>query len=330
MEKRQIETRAKGIKLNIKKYKVILTGVLSYLPIISRYIGRHRLDSTASARYCYTVWMRHLIMAHKNNLSINPKIVAELGPGPSIGMGLAALISGAEKYYAFDVKKYANIEHNIKIFDDLVTLFKEKANLPDSNEYPKVKPCLDNYDFPTNLLTAEQLKSSLANERLEKIKYSILNPEADDSVIKYVAPWDNTDLIEKNTVDMIFSQAVLEHVDEIDNIYKIQFEWLKQNGIISHIIDFKCHGTHKEWNGHWTYSNFTWNIIRGNKPYLLNRTPHSRHISLIENSGLELVYDKKYHTDSKLNKKHFVKKFKDLTDEDMTISEGFIQAIKPL
>ena len=36
--------------------------------------------------------------------------IAEIGPGDSIGVGLLALLLGVEKYYAFDVVKFANVE----------------------------------------------------------------------------------------------------------------------------------------------------------------------------------------------------------------------------
>lgn len=42
-------------------------------------------------------------MAYKNGLPVHPDTVAGLGPGDSLGFGLAALISGADKYFAFDV-----------------------------------------------------------------------------------------------------------------------------------------------------------------------------------------------------------------------------------
>jgi len=34
------------------------------------------------------------------------------------------------------------------------------------------------------------------------------------SMIQYKVPWYNFNIVEKESVDMIFSQAVLEHVDE--------------------------------------------------------------------------------------------------------------------
>ncbi|HBG49569.1 MAG TPA: hypothetical protein DDW90_08740 [Cyanobacteria bacterium UBA9971] len=314
--------------MDFKKYKVILTGLATYLPGFNHYINRVRKHPTISAKYCYTVWLRHLIKAYNNNLSTNPEIIAELGPGSSIGVGLAALISGAEKYYAFDLTKLTSLEKNIVVFDGLVELFKKNTNLAESKEFPRMTPYLDYYEFPHHILTSERLKNTLNEERLEKIRNSIMNPNNADSLIKYFAPWDGTNLIEKNTVDMIFSQAVLEHVENPEHVYKIQYDWLKNNGFMSHSIDFKSHGFHKEWDGHLTYTDFLWNIIKGRRNYSLNRISHSRQVSLIENAGFKLICEEKYTRKSNLKEKDYAKRFKALTYEDKNISESFILAQK--
>ena len=61
-------------------------------------------------------------------------MVAELGPGDSLGIGFSALISGADKYFAFDVVEHANASRNFEIFDELVSLFKNKEDIPDDKE----------------------------------------------------------------------------------------------------------------------------------------------------------------------------------------------------
>ena len=80
----------------------VMVGLATFIPGLSWVMAKLRkTGGTDSARYCYSVWLRHLAMAHTNGLPTSPKIVAELGPGDSIGMGLAALIAGTEKYFAF-------------------------------------------------------------------------------------------------------------------------------------------------------------------------------------------------------------------------------------
>ena len=81
-------------------------------------------------------------------------------------------------------------------------------------------------------------------------------------MVSYKAPWNAPDVIDDASVDLIFSQAVLEHVDDLQGVYAAMRKWLKPDGIMTHQIDFKCHGKANAWNGHWTYSDFVW---RGNR-----------------------------------------------------------------
>jgi len=104
--------------MNKKTIRKILGGFKSYVPGL---VSIHGTGGTDSARYCYTVWLRHLSILYKNRFSKIPNTIAELGPGDSIGTGLAGLISGSKKFYALDVIEHTNIKKNISIFDELVT-----------------------------------------------------------------------------------------------------------------------------------------------------------------------------------------------------------------
>ena len=150
----------------------LIYGIATFVPGVNQYLPK-KTGGTDSARYCYSVWLRHLVMAKSNGLNPYPKIVAELGPGDSLGIGLAALISGSEKYFAFDVVKHANTERNIKIFDELVTLFRNREAIPGDDEFPEVKPYLDEYHFPADILDESRLKDALEVSRIQKIRNSI-------------------------------------------------------------------------------------------------------------------------------------------------------------
>jgi len=309
------------------KLMQVLYGIVTFIPGVNRLLALGS-GGTGSTRYCYSVWLRHLVIAKNNKLNYNPKIIAELGPGDSLGIGLAGLISGCEKYYAFDVVEHTNIEMNLKVFDELVRLFKSKSDIPDEKEFPKVKPFLDDYSFPQDILNKKRLDVALDNSRLEKIRNSIKKFRHQDSLIQYKAPWFNSHNIEKHSVDMIYSQAVLEHVDNLQETYHSMYSWLKPSGFISNQIDFKCHGTAEEWNGHWTYSNFIWKIIRGNRPYSLNREPYSTHIRIMKDEGFKVICEKKTTLKSSLKISQLAQRYQFLSSEDLTTSGCFVQAIK--
>src|SRR6266496_972560 len=305
-------------------------GLASYVPALPT-ASKRRAGGTDSARYCYSVRLRHLVMAGKNGLSTTPEIVAELGPGNSLGIGLAALLSGSNSYYAFDVVKYANTKSNLVVFDELVELFKKRVSIPNESEFPTVKPYLEGYEFPAHILTEQRLLFSLEKHRVEAIREALSelgHSNGCERQIIYFAPWDNSDAMKEKSVDMIYSQAVLEHVNELEHTYRMLSRWLKPGGFMSHQIDFKSHEYAAQWNGHWAYSDLVWSFIRGRRPFLLNRQPHATHVNLLARNGFKVVCDQKITTTSGITRRQLSRRFQNLSDEDLVTSSAFMQAVK--
>jgi len=267
-------------------------------------------------------------MAKTNGANPYPKIIAELGPGDSLGIGLAALISGCDKYFALDVVEHANAERNSRIFGELITLFENRTPIPGHDEFPKLKPYLEEYAFPADILDDNRLKHALENSRIEEIRDSISDLQRKDSLIEYRVPWYEASILEKESADMIYSQAVLEHVDDLRGTYRSMYSWLKSTGYISHQIDFKCHGTADEWNGHWVYSDCMWTLMRGKRPYLINREPHSTHIATMMEEGFRVICDKTIESESRLTLNQLASRFKSISNDDLITSGAFIQAVK--
>jgi hypothetical protein len=267
-------------------------------------------------------------MAKRNGLNPYPKIVAELGPGDSLGIGLSALISGCDKYFSLDVVEHANAVRNRKIFDELVMLFENRTPIPGNDEFPRVGPHVEEHGFPSDILVENRLQHALGKSRIKRIRDSISDFQWEDSLIQYKVPWCGMSILERESVDMIYSQAVLEHVDDLRLTYRSMYSWLKSTGYISHQIDFKCHGTADEWNGHWVYSDSMWRLIRGKRPYLLNREPHSTHIATLTEEGFRVVCDIRTESESRLTKNELAPKFKSISDDDLVTSGVFIQGVK--
>jgi SAM-dependent methyltransferase len=306
------------------KIKAILSGLSTHIPWYDR---KGSTGGTDSARYCYSVWLRHLILGarHAKGWS-QPRVVAELGPGDSIGIGLAALLSGAEKYFALDLVRYSDLKKNLEIFDELASMFANQLRIPDDSEFPFLYPKLDCYDFPKDLIGEGRLLESLAPERVAGIRSSIELSGAEGSMVSYKAPWNAPDVIDDESVDFIFSQAVLEHVDDLKSVYEAMRKWLKPNGVMTHQIDFKCHGKANTWNGHWTYSDFVWKVVVGRRSYLLNRQPHSVHVELIRRSGFQILDDTVFRSVSHLRREQLAPRFRALSDDDLSTSGAFIVA----
>jgi len=310
------------------KIKYIIKGLITFFPGFSK-LGIKETGGSNSAYYCYGVWLRHLnyIYKYKNINDIN--IVAEMGPGDSIGVGICALLTGSQKYFAFDIMKYQSIAKNLKLFDELVDLFKKRTPIPDESIFPNMKPFLNDYSFPSILLHDDLLEKSLNEGRLKSIRKSIELPynETNDFFI-YYAPWNSPDIIKNKSVDLIISQAVLEHVDDLKNAFKYFFNWLKEDGVMSHQLDFKCHGFAKEWNGHWAYNNFEWMLVRGRRKWLINRKPLSYHLRMYKNNQFEIIHKKSIYAQNGISRKKLSSNFLYITDEDMLTSGSYILSKK--
>ncbi|MEN0056662.1 MAG: methyltransferase domain-containing protein [Mucilaginibacter sp.] len=302
-------------------------GVVLHMPLVKTLLS-YRTGGTIEGKYCYSVWLRHLKMLNSVQNGI-PKRVAELGPGDSLGIGFAALLSGCESFRAFDVIKYWNVERNLNIFEELVVLFKNKAPIPDNTEYPKVQPRLDDYAFPDNILSDEILKDALAESRLEAIREEIKNPDnPGNTFVKFFVPWDDYKVINPDSIDFVYSQAVLEHVEDLEGTYFAFSKWLKKGGIMSHSIDFKCHRTTKSWNGHRTYSELEWKIVKGGRKFLINRMPYSAHQELQKKHGFSILKDLPAIMANDIPRSKFSRRFRNLSEEDMTTSEAYMLSVK--
>jgi hypothetical protein len=121
------------------KTSSLIIGMATYIPGVPSLSAR-KTGGTVSARYCYAVWLRHLYMLHSHALPTKFETVVELGPGDSLGTGLAALASGVERYVALDAVRYADRARNLQILEELIALFRSRTSIPDQLEFPLIQP----------------------------------------------------------------------------------------------------------------------------------------------------------------------------------------------
>jgi hypothetical protein len=202
-------------------------------------------------------------------------VVAELGPGSSLGVGLCALLSEAKIYYALDFVKHTDATRNLQAFHALVGMFRVRRPAPgDESVFPPV-----NWEFPSSLVVPDDGKINALRDDLAYKR---------NRFIRVVAPW-NSSSVPRESVSWLWSQSVMEHVDDIEHVWKCYAAWLAPDGIMSHNIDYHCHGLAKHWGGHWSISDLCWKVIRGRRPYLLNRLPHSAQIAVARGTGFEVI-----------------------------------------
>lgn len=310
------------------RLKPVIVGTLKYSPFITKWLPVSA-GGTSNARYCYAVWMRHLSFLAKYNGGKLPARVAELGPGDSIGVGLAALLSGVESYFALDVIKYWNNERNLQILDELTEMFLKKEKIPGSNEFPLLQPVPDDFTFPSHIISDPVLKQSLNQDRLLKIRMELMNPENENNeYIHYKIPWHDKGIIVPESLDFIFSHTVLQHIEDISNAYTAMNSWLKPGGYLSHLIDYKSMGFTTRWNGHWTFPDWEWRLMVGGRKFSINRMPHSFHMQQFKENHFRILFLRIENTQNTLVNSRLANKFRSLSDDDLNTSGAYLIAQK--
>lgn len=311
----------------------VISGILTYIPglmpAIEKVMPGKGGGSTSSASYCYGVWLKHLTMLWENGMQSMPDTIAELGPGGSLGVGLAAMLSGVNKYYALDVVRHTNLKANLAMLDDLVELMSSGSPRP-TKGWPDFDEYLDEKLFPGHILTHELLQQSLSEQRILAIRSALENmgTSFDGIEINYMAPWQDASVIKHESVDLILSHSVLEHVDDIERTYQVLNLWLKKGGLMSHQVDFSCHGLSTKWNGHWSYSDLTWKIIYGKRTFLINRQPASIHLQNLENNSFDILCALKNMRSDGIARTDLAPSWHNLSDDDLGCCGVYFNAVK--
>lgn len=310
------------------EYWPLLKGLLTNVPFLYR-PGANARGGSIEARYCYSVWLRHLSAAETHGLQRHPQVVAELGPGLSLGVGLAALLSGAERYVALDVSRDADPDQNEKCVAELAQLFDEGAHIPDDREYPEVVPRLAEYTRPALLSGL----GAMAPERVAAIRQAIRQPSGPGGtnptpVLTYVVPWHGAVGRDGGSVDFMIAQAVMEHVDDIRTAYRDIATWLRPGGFFSAAIDFRSHGLTRAWNGHWGYTVWQWRTVLGRRRWGINRLTLSQHLRAMEDAGLSSVVVEPVRRPSAVTRRQLAPEFASLPNDDLETAGVYVLAMR--
>jgi len=250
--------------------------------------------------------------------------IGELGPGDSVGIGLAALLSGASRYVGLDIVPFSMRSDIEVVYEELVELYSRRASIPDHNEFPGVRPRLASYKHPEHIV-----QWSGFEQRVDRIRTEIKSGLNAGGVVTYKVPWTSPADIDSGSLDLVFSQAVLEHVDSLKETYEAMFCWLKPGGYGSHVVDFSAHHLSPHWNGHWAYSESEWRLVRGQREFLLNRCPLSVHVRCAEQVGFDIIRLEKTYNENGLPPVVLAQQFQTMNNEDLRIQGAVMILRKP-
>jgi hypothetical protein len=309
--------------------RLLLGGLKSYLPIgTSSYTGT---GGTVGGSYCYSVWLRHLTLICRSVPGFRPRAMAELGPGDSIGVGIAALLTGIDRYVGLDVLEHARVETNMRVLDELVKLFRNRAPIPGDADFPALYPRLSAYGFPGALLDEPTLRKRLSAPYLAQLRDAVAFAGKGDVPVRYVTPWSR-ESVEPGTLDLVLSHGALQDMDhmasrdDLRSNLEAMVSWLKPGGVMSHHIELRCPGG-EAWNHHWAYGDLSWAIVRGKRPYYKNRVPLSRYISLMEAMGCHVSGVQRLEREG-LGRDQVSDRFRALPEEDFHTAAALIIAVR--
>ena len=290
----------------------MVKGSLSFaVPRFRSTYGKPLLDSS-NAEFCYSVFLRHASYLPGPVAGS----VAELGPGGSIGVGLAALIAGADSYTALDSHWHMDVDRTLQVFERLVALFRARTPIPAEGPHATTFPPPHRWGFP------DTVTPRLDPAWLSNIERAI---RTGGHPVHIAVPWETTQTIAPASVDWLFSHSCLEHIDRIGEALDATHRWLRPGALATHEIDHRSHNLGATWDSHWGMSPAVWHLLRGRRHYLINRRPHSFYIERQRTLGFVVEHD--IHS---LAEPHVTPRpGLSVTEEDRHIAMSFVVARRP-
>lgn len=302
-------------------------GLATWIPGVHRAFNDLKAGTgTGTATYCYGVWIKHLTLLWENGMRTMPSTVVELGPGSSIGTGLAALLSGAERYVGIDAVAHATPDANLQVFRELCGLFEQRAPRPRPG-FPDFDKYLDPSLFPSHVLTPQRLSHALAPARLNRLQHAVtaLSSGTPSPAIRYHT-WSGRNGLGEAQVDLVFSHVVMNEIQDLEFVYERCARWCRPGAWMSHHIDFSSLDTTPEWNGHRRYGEISWKLIAGKRPYFVNRETARTHLALMEKNGFEIVNVLRAQRHDGLARDEHAPRWRSRDDEDLTTRTAFVIA----
>lgn len=186
--------------------------------------------------------------------SIKDRVILELGPGADLGVGIITLMHGAKKYDSFDVNCLVKSVPD-KFYEKL---FSHIENIKDKE------------------VDAGALREQLELTRMgknERINY-VCGKDSDLSVFK------------DEGIDLVFSQAALEHFEDLGNSISLLSKIVKPGAILVAEVDLKTHTRiirDLDPNNIYRFSDSIYNFFRF--PGSPNRLRPHEYVEILEKNG---------------------------------------------
>jgi SAM-dependent methyltransferase len=218
------------------------------------------------AEYALSVYRQHLgPLRQSADFQTRGAAVLELGPGPHLGTCLLFALAGSS-VTAVDIRRYLLPDHRQVLYQVLKAV-------------QGASPLLArDLELDAGLVPAIQAEVSASD---------------DDQLpgrITYVSPCDAAAVpLTGSSQDLVFSQAVLEHVKNPEAVVREQRRLLRIGGLASHQIDLRSHLDRGQPNGHRHFSARTWRWMTSNRSAYTNRLTRRAWLELFDANGFDVL-----------------------------------------
>lgn len=266
--------------------------------------GDDESDPEQAADYfyqCFEDYLQQLSLSIEQAFCfLKGKTLLEYGPGDTPGVALLFYAFGAESVALIDRFPMLKLSaHNQAIIEGLL------RKLPD----PQRQRALESFNKPGDI--ASGFNENLINYQTNSKGLSGLD----------------------QSVDMIYSRAVLEHVDDLQACFADMFKALKPGGLALHQVDLKSHGLHQHNPLDFlTWPDWLWRLMYSAKG-VPNRWRLDKYRELAEKSGFITTKMRPTmlasHEDIAVIKAQLAPLFRDVNDQDLACLGFWVHLHKP-
>ncbi len=270
------------IKLIIK---LLISRLFLIIPetLLSKKIKIFKTGNMNTYKYSRHIFFdRHYNRMKKLTNFTNP-VIMEFGPGNALSSSIFSRIVNAKNIYLVDSFELA--DKNINLYKTLVS------------ELPKKERTLfKDVEFKNFEVFLESLNAKYFSNCLEDLK-----------------------TLDDNSVDLIFSHSVMEHVrlEDLPELISQMYRLLKKGGLVSHVIDFSDHLDFGLNN--LRFSERVWeSSFFANSGFYTNRISCPQMIDLFLQKNFRIIYKKTKSWDEiPIKKSKLHKDFSHFTNEDL-------------
>jgi SAM-dependent methyltransferase len=239
---------------------------------------------------CFADYFRVLgVPAEQISAYLAGKRLLEYGPGDVPGVALLMLAHGAERVWCVDRFPLASLSaKNVAVLERLISLLPLEAQ-------QRAAQCFVRPGEPASGFAADGLEYLVKPSGLSGLS---------------------------EAVDLVFSRAVLEHVNDLHATFRDMRQALRSGGVAIHEVDLKSHGLHRR-NilDFLTWPELLWKLMYSGKG-VPNRWRVDRYREVLAGSGLRVVLlERREQTSPEVVREvrpFLAQSFQQVSDEDLS------------